>query len=87
MNTFFNRLVASLILRSSQFAGIFTLAMFLGGQNVRQEFYRMSTDLMHVSSREEFAEWMVRSQFRIIDLTKVDWKPISVFPKEASLFK
>ena len=63
------------------------MAMFLGGPKVRQEFYQMTTDLTHVSSRLEFVEWVARSQYRMIDLVKIDWKPISVFPEEAKNFK
>lgn len=82
-----NSLIQSIFFRGSQLGGIFLLAMLLGGPNVRREFYAMTSDLTKVSSRSDFAEWMVRSQFRLIDLTKVDWRPISVFPHEAQKFK
>lgn len=79
--------IQSIFYRSSQLGGIFLLAMLLGGPNVRHEFYEMTSDLTKVSSRSEFAEWMIRSQYRIIDLTRIDWQPIRVFPEEAKRYK
>lgn len=87
MKIFPQSLLPILVLRSAQFVGIFALAMFLAGPKARGEFFEMTADLTKVSSRVEFAEWMVRSQFRVIELTKIEWKPVSVFPKEAEKFK
>ncbi len=87
MQTFSIKLKTGMFYRSAQLGGIFALAMLLGGPKVRQEFFQMTSDLAHVSSRFEFAEWMVRSQYRIIDLTKIDWTPIRVFHEEAKRFK
>ena len=87
MKPFSQRLIYGFLLRSGQIGGIFILAMILGGSRVRQEFFEMTSELARVSSRVEFAEWTVRSQFRLINATKVDWKPVSVFPEEAKKFK
>ena len=87
MKIFSMDLINRMFSRASQFSGIFALGMFLGGPKVRHEFYQMTSDLTHVSSRPEFAEWLIRSQYRMIDLVKIDWKPISVFPEEAKRFK
>lgn len=73
--------------RGSQLGGLFILAMALGGPQVRKDFYQMSAELTRVESRRDFAEWLVKSHYRMIDLIKIDWKPISVFPKEARQFK
>lgn len=77
----------SVFARGTQLGGIFALAMALGGPKVRQEFFEMTSDLTKVSSRMEFAEWTIRSQYRMIELIKIDWKPVSVFPKEAKRFQ
>lgn len=66
---------------------VFILAMLLGGSRVRQEFYEMTSELIQVDSKEEFAEWLVHSHYRISKLTEINWKPITVFPKEAKRFK
>ncbi len=87
MKTLNNTVTTKLLSISSQFAGIFILAMALGGPKVRQEFFEMTSDLAKVSSRLEFAEWTIRSQYRMIELIKIDWKPVSVFPKEAKRFQ
>jgi hypothetical protein len=73
--------------RGTQLGGIFALAMALGGPKVRQEFYQMTSDLTKVSTKMEFAEWTIKSQYRMIELVKIDWKPVSVFPKEAYRFR
>ncbi len=83
MKTLNNTVITKILSISSQFTGIFILAMALGGQRVRHEFFEMTSDLIQVSSRLEFAEWTIRSQYRMIELVKIDWKPVSVFPKEA----
>ena len=83
MNTLNNTVTNKLLSISSQFTGIFILAMSFGGQRVRHEFFEMTSDLTKVSSRLEFAEWTIRSQYRMVELVKIDWKPVSVFPKEA----
>lgn len=77
----------SVFARGTQLGGIFALAMALGGPKVRQEFYQMTSDLAEVSTRVEFAEWTIRSQYRMIELVKIDWKPVSVFPEEAKRFR
>ncbi len=82
-----SELLNSVFARGTQLGGIFALAMALGGPKVRQEFYQMTSDLTKVSSRREFAEWTIRSQYRMIELVKIDWKPVSVFPKEAKRFR
>ncbi len=87
MKTFSNPLLNKLLSISSQFTGVFILAMALGGSKVKQEFFEMTSDLAKVSSRLEFAEWTIRSQYRMIELIKIDWKPVSVFPKEAKRFQ
>ncbi len=87
MKTLNSSILNSILNISSQFTGIFLLAMALGGPKVRHEFYEMTSDLTKVSSRLEFAEWTIRSQYRMIELVKIDWKPVSVFPKEAKRFQ
>ena len=87
MKTLSNTVTNKLLSISSQFTGIFILAMALGGQKVRHEFFEMTSDLTKVSTRMEFAEWTIRSQYRMIELVKIDWKPVSVFPKEAKRFR
>lgn len=77
----------SMFAKGTQLGGIFVLAMALGGPKARQEFYQMTSDLTKVSNRMEFAEWTIRSQYRMIELVKIDWKPVSVFPKEAKRFQ
>ena len=79
--------INSMFARGTQLGGIFILAMALGGPKVRQNFFEMTSDLAKVSSRLEFAEWMIRSQYRMIELIRIDWKPVSVFPKEAKRFQ
>ena len=79
--------INSMFARGTQLSGIFILAMALGGPKVRQEFFQMTSDLMKVSTRMEFAEWTIRSQYRMIELIKIDWKPVSVFPKETKRFQ
>ncbi len=80
-------LLSAMFARGTQLGGLYILAMAVGGPKVRQDFSQMTLELTRVSSRVEFAEWVVRSQYRMIDLVKVDWQPISVFPKEAERFK
>ncbi len=87
MKPFSQRLMYGIFLRGGQIGGIFILAMIVGGPRVRHEFFEMTSELARVSSRVEFAKWTVRSQFRLINATKVDWKPISVFPEEAKKLK
>jgi len=87
MATIHSNLLDSMFARGTQLGGLFILAMALGGPKVRHDFYQMTSDLIHVSTREEFAEWVVRSEYRMIDLVKIDWKPITVFPEEAKRFK
>ena len=58
-------------------------AMFVGGQRVRADFYEMTSELLHVSSHAEFQQWVIHSQIKLINVTKVDWKPIVMFPEEA----
>lgn len=82
-----SELLNSMFARGTQLGGIFVLAMALGGPKVRQEFYQMTSDLLRVSTRMEFAEWTIRSQYRMIELVKIDWKTVSVFPKEAKRFR
>lgn len=80
-------LINTMFAKGTQLGGIFALAMALGGPKVRQEFFEMTSDLTKVSSRLEFAEWTIRSQYRMIELIKIDWKPVSVFSKEAKRFR
>ena len=87
MNFVHSNLIGRMFSRGSQFGGIFLLAMCLGGPGVRHEFYQMTADLTHVSSKIEFADWVIRSQYRMIELVQIDWKPISVFPEEAKRIK
>ncbi len=82
-----SELLNSMFARGTQLGGIFVLAMALGGPKVRHDFYQMTSDLLKVSTRMEFAEWTIRSQYRMIELVKIDWKPVSVFPKEAKRFR
>ena len=58
-------------------------AMFVGGPRVRADFYEMKSELLHVSSHAEFQQWVIHSQIKLINVTKVDWKPIVMFPEEA----
>ena len=58
-------------------------AMFVGGPRVRADFYEMTSELLHVSSHAEFQEWVIHSQIKLINVTKVDWKPIVMFPEES----
>jgi hypothetical protein len=58
-------------------------AMFVGGPRVRGDFYEMTSELLHVSSHAEFQQWVIHSQIKLINVTKVDWKPIVMFPEEA----
>ena len=58
-------------------------AMFVGGPRVRADFYEMTSELLHVSSHAEFQQWVIHSQIKLINVTKVDWKPIVMFPEEA----
>jgi hypothetical protein len=62
-------------------------AMFVGGPRVRADFYEMTSELLHVSSHAEFQQWVIHSQIKLINVTKVDWKPIVMFPEEAKRFK
>lgn len=82
-----SEILNSMFAKGTQLGGIFMLAMALGGPKVRQEFFEMTSDLTKVSSRVEFAEWTIRSQYRMIELIKINWKPVSVFPKEAKRFQ
>ncbi len=80
-------LMDQIFTKGSQLGGLFFLAMFLGGPKVRQDFQEMTLGLAQVSSRVEFRQWLIRSHYRMVDQTKVNWKPISMFPEEAKRFK
>jgi hypothetical protein len=63
------------------------LAMFLGGPKVCSDIYEMTSELLRVSSRADFHEWVIHAQIKLVNATKIDWKPIVMFPEETKRFK
>lgn len=82
MNYVSRNALIQMFYRSSQLSGIFFLAMLLGGPKVQKQFSVMAIELTRVNSTLSFAEWLIRSQCRLIQLTNVAWKPISVFSRK-----
>lgn len=73
--------------QTMKLTGIFTLAMLLGGEPIRKDFYEMTSELIQVHSRDDFAQWLTRSHYRMFKLTQINWRPISMFPEERKSFK